>query len=451
MILYKPKQQPVNKKLLLWSIVVALGGFLFGFDTAVISGAEQQIQKFWQLSDFLHGQVIAIALYGTVVGAIFGGIPAEKYGRKKVLMAIGIAYIISSIGSAISNDVVAFMLFRLLGGLAVGASSVVAPMYIAEIAPAKTRGQLVAAFQFNIVFGILIAYLSNFLIQGLGADSWRLMLGIMAIPSIVFFILMFLVPESPRWLMVHKNDVDTARKILEVSDPEGVDEAIASIKQSIGEVKKNVDLSMFFSKTYRLPVVMAFLIAAFNQLSGINAIIYFAPRVFQMAGIEQSAAFLQSAGIGLVNLIFTLIGLTLIDKLGRKTLLFIGSFGYIFSLGALAATFYFQLSAGILVPILVFVFIASHAIGQGTVIWVFISEIFPNEVRSLGQSFGSSVHWVLAAIITSVFPFFANSFGPASLFLFFALMMGLQLVWVVFKMPETKGVSLEKMQSSLNK
>ena len=451
MILYKPKQQPVNKKLLLWSIVVALGGFLFGFDTAVISGAEQQIQKFWQLSDFLHGQVIAIALYGTVVGAIFGGIPAEKYGRKKVLMAIGIAYIISSIGSAISNDVVAFMLFRLLGGLAVGASSVVAPIYIAEIAPAKTRGQLVAAFQFNIVFGILIAYLSNFLIQGLGADSWRLMLGIMAIPSIVFFILMFLVPESPRWLMVHKNDVDTARKILEVSDPEGVDEALEAIQSSIAESKQRVDLKTFFSLNYRKPVIMAFLIAAFNQLSGINAIIYFAPRVFTMAGIEQSAAFLQSAGIGLVNLAFTLLGLSLIDKLGRKTLLFIGSFGYIFSLGALAATFYFQLSAGILVPILVFVFIASHAIGQGTVIWVFISEIFPNEVRSLGQSFGSSVHWVLAAIITSVFPFFANSFGPASLFLFFALMMGLQLVWIVFKMPETKGVSLEKMQSSLNK
>jgi sugar porter (SP) family MFS transporter len=441
----------MNKKLLLWSIVVALGGFLFGFDTAVISGAEQQIQKFWQLSDFLHGQVIAIALYGTVVGAIFGGIPAEKFGRKKVLMAIGIAYIISSIGSAVSNDVVAFMLFRLLGGLAVGASSVVAPMYIAEIAPAKTRGQLVAAFQFNIVFGILIAYLSNFLIQNLGSDSWRLMLGIMVIPSVLFFILMFLVPESPRWLLVHKNDWEGARKTLEVSDPEGAEEALQSIKLSIEEVQQKVSLQTFFSSKYKTPVLMAFLIAAFNQLSGINAIIYFAPRVFEMAGIEQSAAFLQSAGIGLVNLIFTLIGLSLIDKLGRKTLLFIGSFGYIFSLVALAATFYFHLSAGILVPILVFVFIAAHAIGQGTVIWVFISEIFPNEVRSFGQSFGSSVHWVLAAIITSIFPLLANSFGPAVLFLFFGLMMGLQLIWVIFKMPETKGVSLENMQASLKK
>jgi len=441
----------MNKKLLLWSIVVALGGFLFGFDTAVISGAEQQIQKFWQLSDFLHGQVIAIALYGTVVGAIFGGIPAEKFGRKKVLMAIGIAYIISSIGSAVSNDVVAFMLFRLLGGLAVGASSVVAPMYIAEIAPAKTRGQLVAAFQFNIVFGILIAYLSNFLIQNLGSDSWRLMLGIMVIPSVLFFILMFLVPESPRWLLVHKNDWEGARKTLEVSDPEGAEEALQSIKLSIEEVQQKVSLQTFFSSKYKTPVLMAFLIAAFNQLSGINAIIYFAPRVFEMAGIEQSAAFLQSAGIGLVNLIFTLIGLSLIDKLGRKTLLFIGSFGYIFSLVALAATFYFHLSAGILVPILVFVFIAAHAIGQGTVIWVFISEIFPNEVRSFGQSFGSSVHWVLAAIITSIFPLLANGFGPAVLFLFFGLMMGLQLIWVIFKMPETKGVSLENMQASLKK
>lgn len=439
----------MNKKLLLWSIVVALGGFLFGFDTAVISGAEQQIQQFWHLSDFLHGQVIAIALYGTVVGAIFGGIPAEKFGRKKVLMAIGIAYIISSIGSAVSNDVVAFMLFRLLGGLAVGASSVVAPMYIAEIAPAKTRGQLVAAFQFNIVFGILIAYLSNFLLQGFGADSWRLMLGIMAIPSIVFFILMFLVPESPRWLLVHKNDWEGARKTLEVSDPEGVDEALAAIRLSIVEVQQKVGLATFLSGRYRTPVLMAFLIAAFNQLSGINAIIYFAPRVFQMAGIEQSAAFLQSAGIGLVNLIFTLFGLTLIDKLGRKTLMLIGSVGYVISLTALAVTFYFQLSGGIVVPLLVFGFIASHAIGQGTVIWVFISEIFPNEVRSFGQSFGSSVHWVLAAIITSIFPLLANSFGPAVLFLFFSVMMVLQWFWVVVKMPETKGVSLENMQASL--
>jgi MFS transporter, SP family, arabinose:H+ symporter len=439
----------MNKKLIFWSIVVALGGFLFGFDTAVISGAEQKIQHVWGLSDVLHGQAIAIALYGTVVGALFGGIPAEKYGRKKILFLIGILYLISSIGSAFADNVYTFMSFRLLGGLGVGASSVVAPMYISEIAPAKTRGRFVATFQFNIVFGILVAYFSNYLLQNVGEDSWRWMLGIMAIPSLIYVALLFFVPESPRWLIVHKRDFETSRKILAISDPEGVDEAIQSIHTSIDEEKQKETLSTFLSGRFNGPIAMAFLIALFNQLSGINAIIYFAPRVFELAGIAKGAAFLQSAGIGLVNMVFTLLGVYLIDRIGRKKLMLIGSLGYIISLGSIAAAFYFEYSPGMIVPALVFLFIASHAIGQGAVIWVFISEIFPNSVRSYGQSLGCTTHWILASIITSVFPFLANKFGAAPLFLFFAVMMVCQLVWVIFKMPETKGTSLEQIEKNI--
>ncbi len=404
----------MNKKLVFWSIVVALGGFLFGIDVAVISGAEQEIQKLWGLSDALHGQAIASALYGTIIGALFGGIPAEKYGRKNTLIVIGVLYLLSAIGSALSPEVISFMLFRFVGGLGVGASSVVAPMYISEIAPAKNRGKLVATFQFNIVFGILIAYFSNYLLSSMGADAWRWMLGVEAIPALFFVGLMFFVPESPRWLMVHKKEYQKAREILEISDPGGMDEAIASIHKSIDEEKQKESLSTFFSARFSIPILLAFLIAFFNQMSGINAVIYFAPRVFEMAGIGKSAAFLQSAGIGLANLIFTMLGLYLIDRIGRKKLMLIGSIGYILSLGAVAAAFQFQFLGGVIVPVCLFVFIASHAIGQGAVIWVFISEIFPNQVRSYGQSLGSSTHWIMAALVTAVFPIVARSpsIGP---------------------------------------
>lgn len=440
----------MNRKLLLWSIVVALGGFLFGFDTAVISGAEQDIKRIWELSDVLHGVAIAIALYGTVIGALFGGIPATKYGRKKTLLWIGIFYLISAVGSALAPGVYVFMAFRVLGGLAIGASSVVAPMYITEIAPAKNRGKLVATFQFNIVFGILIAYLSNYLLQGVGGEnSWRLMLGIVAIPALIYSILVFYVPESPRWLIVHRGDYDTARKTLEVSDPEGVDEAINALHKSIEEDNQKESLSAFLSKRFSIPIFLAMLIAFFNQLSGINAVIYFAPRIFELAGIGKQAAFLQSAGIGLVNLVFTMAGLYLIDRIGRRKLMLIGSVGYIISLASVAFAFYSGHSGGVVVPILLFIFIASHAIGQGTVIWVFISEIFPNSVRAYGQSLGCTTHWILASIITTVFPIMASRFGAAPIFLFFAFMMMLQLLWVIFKMPETKGVSLEELEAKL--
>lgn len=443
----------MKRKLLFWSTVIALGGLLFGMDVAVISGAEQQIQQLWNLSDVLHGQALAAALYGTIIGALFGGMPAERYGRKKVLLWIGILFFIGSVGSALAQDVIPFMVFRFLGGLGVGASSVVAPMFISEIAPAKNRGKLVATFQFNIVFGILLAYLSNFLLSNAGGDAWRWMLGILAIPAAVFVTLLYFVPESPRWLMVHKNDAAAARKILEVSDPEGVEDAIRAIQQDVAEERKKASLSVFFSKRFIKPVIMATLVALFNQLSGINAIIYFAPRVFELAGLGKSAAFLQSAGVGLVNLVFTMLGLYLIDRLGRKKLMLIGSLGYILSLGAIAAAFYFHYLGGMVVPVLVFIFIAAHAIGQGAVIWVFISEIFPNSVRSYGQSLGSSVHWIMAALITGVFPFFANNpaIGPAKIFLFFMAMMVLQLLWVLIKMPETKGVSLEEMEKQLER
>lgn len=442
----------MNRKLILWSIVVALGGLLFGFDTAVISGAEQEIKRIWDLSDVLHGVAIAIALYGTVIGALFGGIPATKFGRKKTLLWIGIFYLISAIGSALAPGVYIFMAFRVLGGLAIGASSVVAPMYITEIAPAKNRGKLVATFQFNIVFGILIAYLSNYLLQGVGGDdSWRLMLGVVAIPALIYCILIFFVPESPRWLMVHRRDYDTARKILEVSDPEGVDEAILDIQRTIELDHRKESISAFLSKKYSIPIFLAILIAFFNQMSGINAVIYFTPRVFELAGISTQAAFLQSAGVGLVNLVFTMAGLYLIDRIGRKKLMLIGSVGYIISLATVAFAFYSGHSGGMVVPVLLFVFIASHAIGQGTVIWVFISEIFPNSVRAYGQSLGCATLWITASIITTIFPIMAAKFGLAPLFLFFAIMMVFQLLWVIFKMPETKGVPLEELEAKLLK
>lgn len=434
------------------SITAALGGFLFGFDTAVISGAERDIQDVWQLSDWIHGLAIASALYGTVIGALFGGIPADRFGRKKSLLWIGLFYFVSALGSAVAWDITSFTLFRFLGGLGVGASSVVAPMYISEIAPAKNRGLLVALYQFNIVFGIVMAYVSNYLIGTAGLpEDWRWMLGVEAIPALIYSVMIFSIPESPRWLIAKFNDLKKAREILTRTDPDGVDEAIRLAIEEEKSMKQKAGFGALFSPRFFSSTMLAVLIAFFNQVSGINAIIYFAPRIFEMAGISTENALISTIGIGLVNLFATFFGLYLIDRLGRKKLMYIGSLGYIISLSLMAYNFLGPGIPAFWLPIFVFGFIASHAVGQGSVIWVFISEMFPNELRASGQSLGSFTHWILAAVIANVFPFFANSFGPGYIFAFFCGMMVLQLLWVKFKMPETKGRSLEEIQQDLHK
>lgn len=434
------------------SITAALGGFLFGFDTAVISGAERDIQEVWQLSDWIHGLAIASALYGTVIGALFGGIPADRMGRKKSLLWIGLFYLVSALGSAVAWDITSFTLFRFLGGLGVGASSVVAPMYISEIAPAKNRGLLVALYQFNIVFGIVMAYVSNYLIGTAGlAEDWRWMLGVEAIPALIYSVMIFSIPESPRWLIAKFNDQLKAREILTRTDPDGVDEAIRLAIEEEKSMKQKAGFGALFSPRFFSSTMLAVMIAFFNQVSGINAIIYFAPRIFEMAGISTENALISTIGIGLVNLFATFFGLYLIDRLGRKKLMYIGSFGYIISLSLMAYNFLGPGIPAFWLPIFVFGFIASHAVGQGSVIWVFISEMFPNELRASGQSLGSFTHWILAAVIANVFPFFANSFGPGYIFTFFCVMMVIQLLWVMLKMPETKGRSLEEIQQDLQK
>ncbi|MCE2823397.1 MAG: sugar porter family MFS transporter [Saprospiraceae bacterium] len=439
----------MNKKLVLWSITVGLGGFLFGLDTAVISGAEQDIQRLWNLDSWQHGLAVAMALYGTVVGAAFGGVPADKVGRKPTLLWIGILFFVSALGTALVNDVYSFMLFRFLGGLSIGASSVVAPVYISEIAPPKYRGRMVISFQVNIVVGILLAYVSNYLLEGVGGDNdWRWMLGVVALPALAFSVMMMTTPETPRWLLLTKGDEAAARKVLSITNEEGVDAAIQDIRQSAaGEGGKRRE--SLFSGKYNVPVLLAFLFAAFNQLSGINAVIYFAPRIFEMTGLGKETALLSTAGIGVINLLFTIGGWWLIDRFGRRVLMYIGSVGYIVSLALTGMAFYNE--SYVMVPVYIFAFIASHAIGQGAVIWVFISEIFPNAVRASGMALGSLTHWVLAAIITSVFPHFADTYGGGPIFLFFSAMMVFQLLYVWRMMPETKGVSLEELQKRLTK
>ncbi|MEP6614023.1 MAG: sugar porter family MFS transporter [Mucilaginibacter sp.] len=432
----------MNKKLVLWSITVGLGGLLFGLDVAVISGAEQAIQKLWGLSDLMHGTAIAMALYGTAVGAALGNIPANKIGRKKTLLWIGVLFFITSLGAALSTGVYLFMVFRFIGGLAIGASSVVAPVYISEIAPPKYRGRMVISFQLNIVAGILVAYFSNFLLQGFGGENdWRWMLGVVALPSIAFSVLMLFTPETPRWLVLYKKDYAAAKQVLLLTG-EATDSMIDQIKNSVSSTKESL-----FSKKFYKPLVLAFLIAFFNQLSGVNAIIYFAPKVFEMAGIQRSGALLSTVGIGVINLIFTITGWYLIDRFGRRSLMFIGSFGYIISLSLIA--FSFNGTDHSMIVYYVFVFIAAHAIGQGAVIWVFLSELFPNSVRASGTSFGCLTHWVFAALVAQVFPYFAANVPGAYIFGFFACMMVLQLLYVWKMMPETKGVALEDMGSNI--
>jgi sugar porter (SP) family MFS transporter len=437
-----------HHRILFWSITVALGGFLFGFDTAVISGAEQDIQRIWGLNSFQHGLTISIALIGTVFGALFGGIPSDRIGRKQTLFWVAVLYLVSALGSALSTDWYLFMAFRFIGGLGVGASSVAAPMYISEIAPANRRGQLVAMFQFNVVFGIVIAYISNYFIAGSGPNSWRWMLGVEAIPAIVFLVLVLKIPRSPRWLILKRNLVDEARATLELINPANVDETIKNIEQS--KHAMNTDQRLFKSRIYRLPIILAVLIAFFNQVSGINAIIYYAPRIFEMTGLGESSALLSTAGMGIVNFIFTLLAMRFIDKFGRRTLMLIGSIGLIITLGLVSRAFYTESFGGMAVPVLLFIYIAFFAFSQGAVIWVFISEVFPNEVRAGGQALGSFTHWFMAALIAFSFPSISEKLGGGTTFLIFAIMMVLQLVFVLRLMPETKGKSLENIQSELS-
>ncbi|CAD5256603.1 MULTISPECIES: sugar porter family MFS transporter [Halomonadaceae] len=434
-----------------WSVTVALAGFLFGFDTAVISGADKPIQALWGLSDLQHGLLImSMALWGTVLGAIFGNWPTDHLGRRMTLLLIGVLYLVSAIGSAVATDPWVFALFRLIGGIGVGVSSVAAPIYISEIAPPRHRGVLVAMYQFNIVFGILMAFVSNYVIGSMieGDIAWRWMLGIEAIPALIYTLMITRVPRSPRWLILKRNDVKEASRVLRMIDPDvDVDAEIATMRAAENEERSAN--ARFFSRRYRLPILLAFLIAFFNQLSGINFIIYYAPRVLEAAQLGSQAALLSTAGIGLVNLVFTMIGMSLIDRFGRRTLLFIGSAGYLLSLVLISRAFFTDSLGGIEVPLLLALFIAAHAISQGAVIWVFIAEVFPNHVRARGQSFGSSIHWVFAALITLVMPWVLGTFSGGPVFAFFAIMMLLQLVFVLILMPETRNVSLEELQKHL--
>jgi len=438
----------MNRRVFFWSLTSALAGFLFGFDTVVISGAEKTIQSLWGLSPGLHGIAMASALYGTVVGALAGGWPADRFGRKATLLWIGILYLIGAIGSGLATNVSLFIAARVIGGLGIGISTVVAPMYISEIAPPKYRGRLAGMFQFNIVFGILIAFVSNALLAGIGENAWRWMLGVAAFPSLIYSLFCFGLPESPRWLLTRKGDREGGLKILQRIEPEASKAAIeAEADEIVAASSEKGSSSRFWTIRLRKPILLAILIAFFNQMSGINAILYFAPRIFELTGLAAKAALLQSIGIGLTNLVFTFVGLWLIDRLGRRTLLYIGSFGYIASLG-MAAWAFFTAHYSI-VPACIFAFIAAHAIGQGAVIWVFISEIFPNRQRAEGQTLGCFTHWVFAALLTTFFPRMVSSFPPGYVFSFFAGMMVLQLIWVKTMVPETKGVPLEQIQRQM--
>ena len=436
-----------NKSILLSVLAASLAGFLFGFDTIVISGADRPIQQLWETSDLFHGTfIMSMALWGTVVGALFGGIPCDRLGRRTTLFWIGLLYLLSALGSALATDPYIFSFSRFIGGLGVGASSVAVPIYISEITPAGNRGRLVASYQFNIVFGILVAYISNYLIgQYIDTSAWRWMLGVEAVPAALYSVLVVGIPDSPRWLALKKNDDEGARRILQQFNPrEDIDRLLEEIKSSAERASK----SAFFSRKFSFPIILAFLVAFFNQFSGINFVLYYAPRIFEQAGLAASEVLGASVPIGVINLLFTLLGMYLIDRVGRKKLMYVGSVGYIISLSGVSWAF-FTGAEGALVVIFVNAFIASHAIGQGAVIWVFISEIFPNSVRDYGMSLGSGTHWVCAAAITLVTPTVLSTFSGGTIFAFFAGMMVLQLLFVWKLMPETKNRTLEELEKEL--
>lgn len=436
-----------TKSIIYTSVVASLGGFLFGFDTIVISGAEQTIQQLWNLSDLFHGIfIMSMALWGTVLGALFGGIPCDRYGRKKTLVAIGVLYLLSALGTGLAPGPYVFSFARFIGGLGIGASTIAVPIYISEIAAANNRGRMVALYQFNIVFGILIAYISNYLIGSYVDEyAWRWMMGVAGIPALIYSILAIGVPESPRWLALKKNDELRAKDIFKQLNPKSnANKFLEDIKSSIGSSSK----AKFFSGKYNFLILLAFLIAFFNQWSGINFVLYYAPRIFEQAGIAAGNALGVAVSIGIVNLLFTLLGMYLIDNAGRRQLMYYGSFGYIVSLAGVSWAF-FSGAEGIVVVLFVCAFIAAHAIGQGTVIWVFISEIFPNSIRDYGMSLGAGTHWTCAAIITMISPIVLDAFSGGTIFAFFAAMMVLQLLFVWKLMPETKNKTLEELEQEL--
>ncbi len=447
----------MKKALLLRSaIVAALGGLLFGFDTAVISGTEVALRALFKLSDTWYGFTVASALIGTIIGSITVSKPSDWFGRKKTLVAMAVLYFVSAVGSALAWDWYSLLVFRFIGGLGVGGATVVSPTYIAEISPARLRGRLVAVTQFNIVFGILVAFLSNYIITRLqlGAVEWRWMFGVEAVPAAAFFFLLFANPNSPRWLVAKKR-VDEARDVLMRlgTDTGNVDDEISEIQASL-DLEHHSLRERFYCKKYSRPIMLAILIAMFNQLSGINAILYYAPSIFRMAGAATESAMFQSVIIGFTNLIFTMAAMAIIDHFGRKRLMLVGSVGYILSLATASFAFYkygteFTAAGGKVVLVALIVFIASHAFGQGAVIWVFLSEIFPNRVRARGQALGSFTHWVMAAAVSWTFKPIAGKLGGGLVFAIYAGMMVLQLLWVLFVMPETKGVPLEKIQKEL--
>ncbi|MFC2687249.1 MAG: sugar porter family MFS transporter [Arachnia propionica] len=440
------------------AIVAAVGGLIFGFDTAVISGANAALKKQFHLDDGGLGATVAIATVGTIIGALIGGRSADRFGRRKLLFFIGILYVLGALGTALAPSHLVLMIFRFVGGLGVGLSSVCAPIYTAEIAPAKVRGRLVGLVQFNIVLGILVAYLSNYIVAQIVHDpqiAWRWMLGVMVVPSVLFLVFLVAVPETPRWLMAKGHEekaIAISRRLC--NTVEESDEQIQEIRDQLASAGSQATLSQFFTRRYFKVIALAFFIAMFNQLSGINAILYYAPEVMKQAGADDNAALLMSVAVGLMNLIATMAALTVIDRIGRRSLMIVGSIGYLVSMGFLTAVMFmfqghFNSTSSTLVLVGLLVFIAAHAFGQGSVIWVFISEIFPTRVRGLGQSLGSLTHWVFAAITTYAFPPIIGAWGGGWAFSIFLVCMFGQLVWVLTKMPETKGIPLEEMEDKL--
>jgi SP family arabinose:H+ symporter-like MFS transporter len=436
----------LNSVLLRSTVVAALGGLLFGFDTVVISGTTQALTELFHLSPDALGLTVASALAGTIIGSLLAGIPGDRLGRRDSLRILAILYFISAIGCGFAWNWTTLVAFRVIGGLAIGGSSVLGPMYIAEIAPAKYRGRLVGLFQFNVVFGILLAYLSNYLIGtlNLGATEWRWKLGIAALPAVFFLMMLFGIPRSPRWL-AKKGRIEEAREVLRITGEENYEQELQDIVTSI-DAEHHGGESLFNGR-YGFPLFLAVSIAMFNQLSGINAILYYLNQIFAQAGFNKVSSDLQSVAIGATNLIFTMIAMTLIDRAGRKKLLLTGAVGTSLCLAGVACVFLTHSHESILVYLLV-CYIAFFAFSQGAVIWVYIGEVFPNRVRASGQSLGSFTHWVMAGIISLEFPKFAAKSGGYP-FVFFSLMMAVQFFVVLLWYPETRGITLEDMQKKL--